>query len=163
MASPSGGDSGGTPWGKYIGIGCGVLILLSCLLWGSCYACSYCASNAAQSAADQAIQQAQQQAAQQQAAAGGATAPTPAAGTPAAGGGGGGTCQRATDCCNAYADIMAAGPAASGAAQTRSMCPTYAQMATTAGAMAEPGCQSAIDGFRTGITALGGTVPPVCN
>ncbi|GAB4200569.1 MAG: hypothetical protein OHK0013_11790 [Sandaracinaceae bacterium] len=156
MAAPGGGDSGGTPWAKYVGIGCGVLILLSCLLGGSCYACSYCASNAAQSAADQAMQQAQQaqQQAQQQAAGGGA-ATTPSAG-------GGGVCQRATDCCNAYADIMAAGPAASGAAQTRSMCPTYAQMAATAGPMADQGCQSAIDGFRAGITALGGTVPPVC-
>jgi hypothetical protein len=146
-----------------VGIGCGVLILLSCLVWGGCYACSYCANSAATSAIEQAqqqaaqqVQQAQQQAAQQQAAAG--------AGTPAAGGGGGGggVCQRATDCCNAYADIMASGPAASGAAQTRSMCPTYASMPATAGAMAEPGCQSAIDGFRAGITALGGTVPAVC-
>jgi hypothetical protein len=49
---------------------------------------------------------------------------------------------------------------ASGAAQTRSMCPTYASMG--AGPMADQGCQSAIDGFRAGITALGGAVPAVC-
>jgi hypothetical protein len=35
-------------------------------------------------------------------------------------------------------------------------------MPALAGAMADQGCQSAIDGFRSGITAIGGTVPAAC-
>jgi hypothetical protein len=37
---------GGSPWMKWAGIGCGVLILLSCLSWAGCYACSMAATSA---------------------------------------------------------------------------------------------------------------------
>ncbi len=141
------------------------MILLSCLLWGSCYACSACASSAANSAAEEAIQQAQQQAAAAQAGAGQAATPTP---TPAAGGGGGGVCGRAGDCCTAYVDAItnaqgniAAQAMAGSIEQVRSVCGNYAQLGAS-GAAAEPGCQSAIDGYRTGLTAIGVAVPAAC-
>jgi hypothetical protein len=88
---------------------------------------------------------------------------TPAA--PAAGGGG--VCGRATDCCNAYVDAIqnaqgnvAAQAMAGSIDQVRQQCGTYASLGAMAGA--EPGCQSAIDGYRTGLGAIGVTVPAAC-
>jgi hypothetical protein len=129
-AAPSGG---GTPWGKYIGIGCGLLFALSCLGWVGCYACSMMASSAATSAIPTVPS-------------GGGVAPAPVP----AGGGGGSVCQRAVDCCNAYA----ATPLGASVAST---CANYA----TPG-MPDMGCQSAIDGFRAGLQATGQAVPPAC-
>ncbi|MFN7699146.1 MAG: hypothetical protein ACK5U8_14695, partial [Deltaproteobacteria bacterium] len=151
-----GGDpGGGRPWGKYIGIGCGVMFLLSCLAWGGCYACNSCAA----SAVNQAAQQAQQEALEQA-----ATGTTPAA-APA---GGGGVCGRAAECCTAYVDTIVAAqnnPMAQAMAasldQVRQTCASYTQ-AAAAGAAAEPGCQSAIDGYRTGLSAVQLTVPTAC-
>ena len=36
-AAAGGGGDGGTPWLKYIGIGCGVLFLLSCCTSTGCW------------------------------------------------------------------------------------------------------------------------------
>jgi hypothetical protein len=90
---------------------------------------------------------------------------TPAA--PAAGGGGG-VCGRATDCCNAYVDAIqgaqgniAAQAMAGSIEQVRQQCGTYASLGGM-GPSAEPGCQSAIDGYRTGLGAIGVTVPAAC-
>lgn len=89
---------------------------------------------------------------------------TPAA--PAAGGGG--VCGRATDCCNAYVDAItnaqgnvAAQAMAGSMEQVRQQCGTYATLGGM-GPSAEPGCQSAIDGYRTGLGAIGVTVPAAC-
>jgi hypothetical protein len=156
-----------------VGIGCGVLFLLSCLLWGGCYACNTCAASAVQGAAEQAqadalaqAAAAQQQAAAQQAAAGG-SAPA-AGGTAPAAGGGGGVCGRAGDCCTAYVDAItnaqgniAAQAVAGSLDSVRQACGSYAQMGA-AGAAAEPGCQSAIDGYRSGLAAMSIAVPAAC-
>lgn len=132
-APPSGG--GGSSVAKYIGIGCGVLILLSCLAWGGCYACSMIAANSIPQTpvVDPGV-------------GGGGVAPAPVIG----GGGGGSTCARAVECCNAYAATPLG-------ASVASSCPTY----NTAG-MPDSACQSAIDGFRTGFTATGQAVPAAC-
>jgi hypothetical protein len=45
--------------------------------------------------------------------------------------------------------------------QVRQTCATYNQ-AAAAGPAAEPGCQSAIDGYRTGLGAIGVAVPTAC-
>ncbi|MBN8616112.1 MAG: hypothetical protein J0L92_36310, partial [Deltaproteobacteria bacterium] len=178
-AMGGGGDGGGgTPWLKYVGIGCGVMFLLSCLLWGGCYACNMCAASAVEGAAQQAQadalaqaaaaqqQAAAQQAAAQQAAAGG-TAPA-AGGTAPAAGGAGGVCGRAGDCCTAYVDAItnaqgniAAQAMAGSMDSVRQACASYGQMGA-AGAAAEPGCQSAIDGYRTGLAAMSIAVPAAC-
>ncbi len=94
-------------------------------------------------------------------------APTPTApAAPAAGGGG--VCGRAGDCCTAYVDAIqnaqgniAAQAMAGSIDQVRSVCGNYAQLGAS-GAAAEPGCQSAIDGYRTGLTAIGVAVPAAC-
>jgi hypothetical protein len=64
----------------------------------------------------------------------------------------------------AFSDAMEQPPYGSPGSQqaARANCPTYANMPALAGAMADQGCQSAIDGFRSGITAIGGTVPAAC-
>ena len=111
-AAPAGGGNKAL---KYVGIGCGVLVLLSCLAWAGCYACSMMA-------------------------AGGAVA--------AGGGMGGATCERAVQCCQAY---MSTVPGAAGTVD----CNIYANSI-------EIGCQSAIDGYRAGIQALGQPVPAAC-
>lgn len=89
----------------------------------------------------------------------------PATPTPAAGGGG--TCGRATECCTAYCDAItnaqgniAAQAMAGSIGQVRSVCGTYASMAANPGT--EPGCQSAIDGYRSGLTAMSIAVPTAC-
>lgn len=123
--------SGGS--GKYIAIGCGVLLLLCCVT--TVVYQVVCGGFAAMVAATNpgAVP----------------SAPAPA---PAAGGGGGGVCARATECCQAY---IAAMPAAAGGTN----CTLYG---TLAGGPGESGCQSAIDGFRSGLTALGQAVPAAC-
>jgi hypothetical protein len=95
-----------------------------------------------------------------------ATAPVAAPAAPAAGGGG--VCGRATDCCNAYVDAIqgaqgniAAQAMAGSIEQVRQQCGTYASLGSM-GVSAEPGCQSAIDGYRTGLGAIGVTVPAAC-
>lgn len=82
--------------------------------------------------------------------------------------GGGGVCGRAGDCCTAYVDAIqnaqgniAAAAMAGSIEQVRSVCGNYAQLGAS-GAAAEPGCQSAIDGYRTGLTAIGVAVPAAC-
>lgn len=84
-------------------------------------------------------------------------APVVAPGTPTApaapaapAAGGGGTCGRAAECCSAYLSAM-------GAAGTVD-CTMYQNMP----AAAEGGCQSAIDGWRSGLQALGREVPAAC-
>jgi hypothetical protein len=80
--------AGGNKTMRYVGIGCGVLLLLSCMCGIGWQACAYMAA--------------------QGLAAGAAAAPV------AGGGGGGSVCQRAADCCNAY--VQALGPAGASAA-----------------------------------------------
>lgn len=130
--APSGG---GTPWGKYIGIGCGVLFALSCLGWVGCYACNTMLASSVASIPT--------------VPAGGGVAPATAV-PPTGGGGGGSVCQRAVDCCNAYAATPLG-------ASVASSCANYG----TPG-MPDMGCQSAIDGFRAGLQATGQAVPPAC-
>jgi hypothetical protein len=78
--------------------------------------------------------------------------PAPA---PAAAGPTGDVCARAEECCRAY--VAAMGPAGAAAA---SSCDA---MHTTIGmAAAAPGCQSAIEGWRAGLTAMSQPVPPSC-
>jgi hypothetical protein len=71
-------------------------------------------------------------------------------GTAAPAAGGGGVCGRAAECCSAYLTEM-------GAAGTVD-CSMYNGMA----GVAEVGCQSAIDGWRSGLQAMGRTVPAAC-
>ena len=88
--------------------------------------------------------------------------------TPAPAAGGGGVCGRATDCCNAYVDAIqnaqgnvAAQAMAGSIEQVRQQCGTYASLGGM-GAAAEPGWQSAIDGYRTGLGAMNVAVPAAC-
>lgn len=124
--------AGGSKMGRNIAIGCGVLLLLSCLCGIGWQAFAYFMM---QAAAPVAIDSG---------GGGGTTA------APAAGGGGGSVCQRAVDCCNAYAQT----PLGAGVA---SSCASYG----TPG-MPDMGCQSAIDGFRAGLTATSQPVPAAC-
>jgi hypothetical protein len=71
---------------------------------------------------------------------------------PAAEPSGGGVCARAQECCNAYHEAMGT------AAQGGSACAAYANVPPSG----EFGCQSAIDGFRSGLTALSREVPAAC-
>ena len=121
--------AGGSNTMRYLGIGCGVLFLISCLCSAGWYACNMMAAGAITAA--------------------GTAAPVDGPGG-GGGGGGGSVCQRAVDCCNAYA-------ATPYGASVASSCPSY----NTAG-MPDAACQSAIDGFRSGLTATGQTVPPAC-
>lgn len=127
--------SGGS--GKYVAIGCGALLLICCVT--SIVYQVVCGGLAAMGAATAPMAPTVDTS--------GATAPAVA---PAAGGGG--VCQRATDCCNAYVQAM-------GAAAAGTNCSLYGTMG---GGPAEAGCQSAIDGFRSGLTAMGQTVPAAC-
>lgn len=79
----------------------------------------------------------------------------PAEAAPAAGGDG--VCARAQACCTAYVNAMPGG-AASGAGAA---CDALAQTAA-AGAVAEPACQQAIEGYRTSLTAMNVAVPAAC-
>jgi hypothetical protein len=65
--------------------------------------------------------------------------------------GGGGVCGRAQDCCNAYHEAMGTG------GQAGTAC-----IYNTMPAGSDMGCQSAIDGFRAGLSALGRDVPASC-
>jgi hypothetical protein len=129
-AAPSGGGGGALKW---IGIGCGVLILLSCLCGIGWWALMFFA---AASTAPVPMS------------GGSPVVTTPAMPTAPPATGGGSLCQRATDCCHAY---VLAVPSAAG-----TPCDTYATFPI------EAGCQSAIDGFRAGLTAMGQAVPPAC-
>ncbi|MBN8616805.1 MAG: hypothetical protein J0L92_39845 [Deltaproteobacteria bacterium] len=89
----------------------------------------------------------------------------PATPTPAAGGGG--VCGRASECCTAYCDAITnaqgnvtAQAMAGSIGQVRAICGTYASMGAQPGT--EAGCQSAMDGYRTGLTAMGVDVPAAC-
>lgn len=115
------GAAGGNKTMRYVGIGCGVLLLISCLCSAGSFACRMMAEGAAT-----------------------------AAGAAGSGGlaTGGGTCARAVDCCSAY---MATVPGAAGSVD----CNMYANSI-------EIGCQSAIDGYRSGLTAMGQAVPTAC-
>lgn len=128
--APMGGApaAGGSNMGRNIGIGCGILLLISCLCSGGWYACNMMAAGAITSAG----------------------AGLPSGGGAAPSGGGGSVCQRAVDCCNAYATTPLG-------ASVAAACPSY----NTAG-MPDSACQSAIDGFRAGYTATGQAVPPAC-
>ncbi|MCC6874995.1 MAG: hypothetical protein IT378_11875 [Sandaracinaceae bacterium] len=84
---------------------------------------------------------------------GGATA-EPAAGG-GGGGGGGGVCGRAADCCRAYVQAMG-GVAAMAAVEAS--CGNYSNMP----AGSDTGCQAAIDGWRSGLTAMSREVPSAC-
>lgn len=91
----------------------------------------------------------------------------PAAEVPAAAAGGGGLCGRASECCTAYCDAItnaqgniAAQAMAGSIGQVRSICGTYASMGAQPGT--EAGCQSAIDGYRSGLTAMSVAVPTAC-
>ena len=98
MATPP-ASGGGSSVGKWIGIGCGVLFLLSCLAWGGCYACSMMAASTIPPVP--------------------VTAPGVGGPVPTVGGGGGGsTCARAVECCNAYAATPLG-------ASVASSCPSY--------------------------------------
>lgn len=80
------------------------------------------------------------------------SAPAPAVPTSAAptGGAGAGVCARATECCNAYVQLVPAAAATN--------CTLYSSMPMAG----EAGCQSAIDGYRSGLSALGHAVPAAC-
>jgi hypothetical protein len=137
MGQPMGGPpmggapapaAGGSKMGRNIGIGCGVLLLLSCLCGIGWQACVWMAMRNAPTAID--------------------TGPVTTGGggaAPAAGG----VCGRAVACCQAY---MSAMPGAAGTVD----CNIYSQ------AGMEAGCQSAIDGYRSGLSALGQAVPAAC-
>ena len=126
--------------GKYIAIGCGALLLICCVT--SVIYQVVCGGLAAMTASYPMPAPAP------------VTVPAPAPATAPATGGtaAGGVCQRATDCCNAYVTAM-------GAAAAGTNCGLYATMG---GGPAEAGCQSAIDGFRAGLTAMSQTVPAAC-
>jgi hypothetical protein len=65
-------------------------------------------------------------------------------------------CARAAECCNAYVAAMPGG-AESGAGAA---CEALGRI--TAGDAAESTCQASIDGYRQSMSALGATIPPVC-
>lgn len=67
------------------------------------------------------------------------------------GGGGGGACDRVGPCCRAYVAAM-------GAAVPASTCDAYNDVAN----IPEATCESAISGYRSGLTALGREVPSEC-
>ena len=129
MGAPMGGApaAGGNKTMRYVGIGCGVLLLISCLCSAGSYACNMLAAGAASSL------------------------PTagPGVAEPTTGGGGGSVCANAVACCQAY---MAQMPGAAGTVD----CNIY-----NAAGM-EAGCQSAIDGYRSGLSAMGQAVPAAC-
>ena len=70
-------------------------------------------------------------------------APAPAAG--------GGACSRVAGCCRAYIDAM-------GGTVPTSTCDAYSNVA----AMPDTACESAISGYRSGLTAMNKAVPTEC-
>jgi len=68
------------------------------------------------------------------------------------GGGGGGACDRIADCCAGYVEQM-------GAAAQASICDNYNNVEN----MPDTACQSAIDGWRSGLQAMNKTVPDACS
>lgn len=153
MASAPPPKKGGA--GKIIGIGCLVLVLLSCLCGGGWFGYGWYKArqlssqfqNEMQQAADQAAQQMQQQANDQL-----------QAGDPAAAAGGGSGCGRAKACCEAYADAMAGSAmGAASADQIRSTCSSYDNPAMPASS-----CDQVVAGYVTGLNALNIAVPSAC-
>lgn len=124
----------------YVGIGCALLFLLSCI-GGNLYWFIFAPD------ADDVEEMVEEANEAAETGGGGDTAGE-------TGGGGGGVCDRAADCCTAYVEEM--GAAAAGVSST---CGNYRSMA---GGPAEAGCQSAIDGWRSGLEAMGRTVPAAC-
>ena len=127
--------AGGSKMGRNIGIGCLVLLLLSCVCSAASWGISLMSGTATYTPP---------------AVGGVEPAVAPAAPAAPAAAAGGSVCQRAVDCCNAYAQTPYG-------ASVASSCASYA----TPG-MPDVGCQSAIDGFRAGLTATNQAVPPAC-
>lgn len=75
---------------------------------------------------------------------------TPTGIAPAAGAGGGSVCARTAECCAAYLQAMNVPGTVD--------CNMYANMP----AVAETGCQSAIDAWRAGLQAANIAVPSAC-
>jgi len=128
-----------------VAIGCGGLILLSCCAWSAWYGYATYAASSAIDDAHEAIEEATEAAAE--------AAESAETGGEASGN----VCARAAECCEAYIGEM--GAAAAGLS-VESTCANYRNLASVAGS--ETGCQSAIDGYRSGLTAMNKTVPSAC-
>lgn len=123
---------------KFVGFGCGALLLLSCCLWGGSYAyVSFIASSGDDDVEDVV-----------------ATASDSDDDTDE-GGGSGDACTRAAECCEAYIETM--GAAAAGMS-VESTCAGYRSI----GAAGAEGCQQAIDGYRSTLTAMSKSIPNAC-
>lgn len=129
----------------FVALGCVGLLALGCCGY---FGWAYYAASSAISEINDAVEEANNRA------------------TEASGGGGGGdtaaapsgnVCTRAAECCEQY--ISAMGAAAAGLS-VETTCAGYRNLASVAGS--ETGCQSAIDGYRSGLSALGHTVPAAC-
>ena len=127
---------------KYVGIGCGALLLLSCCGFGGFYAWG---RYAAQSVVDDLNEAADEAVADATEASGGEAA-------------GGSICDRAQRCCEAYVNEMNA--MSPGMVNTATTCAGIAAARDTP--FADTTCQSTIDGFRSGLTGAQRTVPPDC-